>query len=78
MKLGSVSNLEKRKKQQLQCHIHLHAGFSLLRGWEGGGGREKQGGVPLTSRKFAHPPTKFLSPHHQRFHLNTNFHVITQ
>ena len=33
MKLGSVSNLEKRKKLQLQCHAHPHAGFSLLEGW---------------------------------------------
>ena len=33
MKLGSVSSIEKRKKLQLQCHAHPHAGFSLLGGW---------------------------------------------
>ena len=60
MKLGSVSNLEKRKKQQLQCHIHLHAGFSLLRGWEGGG--RSKGESPSLAENLLIPLPNFYPP----------------
>ena len=46
MKLGSVSNLEKRKKLQLQCHAH-----PPCRVFPTGG----MGESPFTCRKFAHP-----------------------
>ena len=69
MKLGLVSNLEKRKNGNFIVMLNPMQGFPY---WG-------DGGFPLTSTKFAHPHSlNFYSPLQQRFPLNNNFQVTFQ